>query len=795
MDLYWSFLVFVSCTNFSPSTAISSKRNDPNHHDETDFTFNFTHIVFQSILFCGPEIICNKDLLAAFNISHLPYNGTNRCGSCSCEETCAFYRSPANCCPDIYFRHGLRECLDLKVVSKEKFNSEVIASCPVGSDKYLSKECSKKRSMLQLLLGPPVTSSKLGVAYLNEYCAKCNRVSEFTKWKVEFRCIRETDFNYLSTYQEIIDLAINESCSVIYNSLSTFSCVIKSDQYISACNVSGSWLKYDKQVDRACRSSYSSPIGVYKNMFCAICNPAEFQQSLLIEDCINTSSNYYNACLNFPSLEASRPYKNYFCFVCNFDANNSVFYKDVNFQSASEVYSMDPESKPHPFKITISFAFHDGKVNNIANEFIKTSNSADTIISSATKDKVIVQKSQTTCKTVDSEKTVTTSPVPGIYPSKTGFTFIERPYINISNLMLSSFAFSLHGACAPGLIPSYIKYLELSCSCSIGCESNCCDDFALQQPWACIDKHYQRDSNHKDLKVIGGCLENPILEPLCSENPVSSFYQAFPVFSLNEYFESYLNIFCYLCNQDRVGEYHNSNLTYNIKLNVKVWPLVLDCKHFLNYRNFPSLQSFIDYGNVSSCLLTFLPPSTVSKCKDKCLVIPIKPIEKCNISGTWLTLNEDVLYACEYTEIFRFPMININNLVYKNKFCKICNPFDSAPLDDGCSDFQGNSSVAKACNEFPSIKGCYPYKNIFCAICHHGDTNSNCFSKKLVGTEPTELPELPTLATPFPNIIGTFRTTFTLHAYDSPKQERQTRNVCQQNQVFDPFMVCFFSLF
>lgn len=173
----------------------------------------------------------------------------------------------------------------------------------------------------------------------------------------------------------------------------------------------------------------------------------------------------------------------------------------------------------------------------------------------------------------------------------------------------------------------------------------------------------------------------------------------------------------------------------------------------------------------------------------------MKPIEKCNISGTWLTLNEDVLYACEYTEIFRFPMININNLVYKNKFCKICNPFDSAPLDDGCSDFQGNSSVAKACNEFPSIKGCYPYKNIFCAICHHGDTNSNCFSKKLVGTEPTELPELPTLATPFPNIIGTFRTTFTLHAYDSPKQERQTRNVCQQNQVFDPFMVCFFSLF
>lgn len=59
---------------------------DPTPHDETDFTFNFTHIVFRIIMFCRPEIICNKSLLAAFNISPLSYNGTNRCGSCSCKR-------------------------------------------------------------------------------------------------------------------------------------------------------------------------------------------------------------------------------------------------------------------------------------------------------------------------------------------------------------------------------------------------------------------------------------------------------------------------------------------------------------------------------------------------------------------------------------------------------------------------------------------------------------------------------------------------------------------------------------
>lgn len=130
--------------------------------------------------------------------------------------------------------------------------------------------------------------------------------------------------------------------------------------------------------------------------------------------------------------------------------------------------------------------------------------------------------------------------------SKTSLTFIECPYINISNLMLSSFALSLHGACA-GLIPSYIKHLELSCPSSIGCESDCCGDFALQQPWTCLDSHYHRDSNETDLKAIGRCLKNLILEALCSGNPVSSFFPlTFPLLSLNENFESYVNIFCYL---------------------------------------------------------------------------------------------------------------------------------------------------------------------------------------------------------------------------------------------------------
>lgn len=65
-------------------------------------------------------------------------------------------------------------------------------------------------------------------------------------------------------------------------------------------------------------------------------------------------------------------------------------------------------------------------------------------------------------------------------------------------------------------------------------------------------------------------------------------------------------------------------------------------------------NSFCQYKFVStnffSHLLQYLNAKT--KCrvkylnaKTKCWVTPIKPIEKCNISRTWFTINVDVLYS------------------------------------------------------------------------------------------------------------------------------------------------------
>lgn len=81
----------------------------------------------------------------------------------------------------------------------------------------------------------------------------CN--GNILKWNAEFRCLNETDFNYLSTFQEIIELATRESCNIGFYSNLNPDCLAESDKMISTWDVSDSKLKYDKQIDKAIQSS------------------------------------------------------------------------------------------------------------------------------------------------------------------------------------------------------------------------------------------------------------------------------------------------------------------------------------------------------------------------------------------------------------------------------------------------------------------------------------------------------------------------------------------------------------
>lgn len=78
-------------------------------------------------------------------------------------------------------------------------------------------------------------------------------------------------------------MATRESCTVGYYFDKEYDCLTESDKVISKCNVSGSWLEYDKQIEQACQTSYLAPIWIFKNMYCAICNPTEYPNDLNID--------------------------------------------------------------------------------------------------------------------------------------------------------------------------------------------------------------------------------------------------------------------------------------------------------------------------------------------------------------------------------------------------------------------------------------------------------------------------------------------------------------------------------
>lgn len=775
---------------------VSLEKNNQNR-DETYFAFNFTHIVFHSILFCGPNIICNKSLLATFNLSNLPASGVNRCGSCSCHEDCFTSRSFSNCCPDIFFRQGLRECLNVNILSDVTFYTNIISSCPVDTVEYVLKECTRKRSKVDLLLNPPVTNSELSVTYMNEYCALCNKVGNVKKWNAKFRCLNDTDFNYLSTFQEIIQLAIKESCNVGYDFDEHYDCLPESDKLVSKCNVSGSWLEYDKQINQACQRSYLAPIGIFKNMYCAMCNPPEYQKSLMIEECTNVSSVYKHACLNFPLSEASRPFKNHFCFLCNFDENNQTFFTDVNFRSADERLNEEPLLKNYLFRLTIFFNYNDEDLHRYINQYIRNSSvkipSPVQIIKEEEYD--FVDKSQLFCPPEDKPffpPSRGIDPVPLSLQEPHSFEPMEPPTevqktINLNKLILKSFAFSGHGVCSQELLPNYTKPLQIPCSCDIGCTSSCCDDFAFKQPWICVDNRYKRDSRAKVFMAINGCIKDSTLEPLCKGGFNEHFYQAFPVITTSGFFETYVNIFCYFCNQF----VNSDNITRisNATLKVRVWPLLLDCRTYVNYRNFQSLQRLIDFASKSACIVSFSPPSNVLKCSDPCNEYRVRAIQKCNVSGTWLAYDENVHKACEHTEPFRFPMIKTGQVIYKNKFCRICNPFKSDSLGNRCDINFENTSISKACEEFPNIKACFPYKNVFCKSCSGSEMTSVCYTE--INERDTGSPGDPELPGPGPSLpppgIVNFRTLFTLNAYTNPDDidGRKTDDECQHYQMYD----------
>lgn len=82
--------------------------------------------------------------------------------------------------------------------------------------------------------------------------------------------------------------------------------------------------------------------------------------------------------------------------------------------------------------------------------------------------------------------------------------------------------------------------------------------------------------------------------------------------------------------------------------------------------------------------------------------------------------------------MFWFFLIKIGKVIYKNKFCGICNFFNFNFLGKRCDINFKNISIFKVCEEFLDIKLCFLYKNVFCKLCSCDEMNFDCYIEILL---------------------------------------------------------------
>ncbi|KAK0058017.1 adhesion G-protein coupled receptor D1 [Biomphalaria pfeifferi] len=177
-----------------------------------------------------------------------------------------------------------------------------VRSCPMSyRDADIQHKCEVNDYYSEYLLetNARVSDDTTGVSYYNKYCAICNNIHMFTPWAISVYCLHFLDLYKATSDHDLLKLSLEEpNCQQrdIPPHMDYWTC--QKDWYgpvIDSCNVSGTWVNYDSDIEINCVTSsndltrrVSVGISVFKNIFCAICNlrPTAYL------DCYSTDSNH-----------------------------------------------------------------------------------------------------------------------------------------------------------------------------------------------------------------------------------------------------------------------------------------------------------------------------------------------------------------------------------------------------------------------------------------------------------------------------------------------------------------------
>ncbi|XP_053380358.1 uncharacterized protein LOC123564218 [Mercenaria mercenaria] len=182
----------------------------------------------------------------------------------------------------------------------------------------------------------------------------------------------------------------------------------------------------------------------------------------------------------------------------------------------------------------------------------------------------------------------------------------------------------------------------------------------------------------------------------------------------------YKNQHCALCNEE---------------INCIPWEIKLVCLNFKDFER--SMSSFTSIAQMQKALDIFDCKIQLTRVEQsvEALVCTRKDylhddlVSICNITGLWVSYNEDISWACE----------NFGNPYkgFRNVFCYICNPSraneQNVALTEDCLLPEDNNELSilhNACKTFPTSNRLAPFKNIYCY--------SACNKEQSIETDTTE---------------------------------------------------------
>ncbi|XP_069128727.1 uncharacterized protein [Argopecten irradians] len=616
LTMYYWMIVFYICVGWTHSMSV--KDPVPEDRKETHI-YNATNLLYEYFLLCGADYFCHPEKIG-FESKDIRTRHLDICGACKCDRDCMIN---GNCCVDVIFTLPLPVCVSPFVNLGLPFPPDkvfIINSCPINTDKNLTKQCTATEIIFKPghVEYPLVTSKHYRQTFKNRFCAECNGVFDYNDWSLSVYCPEFTDFNFLSTFDDILEKADWFGCGVGFGTVDEDINYCVEDyvgtREISKCNRTGTWATYDHDIDMACNSEYEVGYGFYDNIFCFMCNPPHFEGHDIITTCNVTglwdirSEAIEHACRSHDQSKTTGPYKNVFCFICNRNNSHTTLYMDVyiNEMSQNRLYE---NGKP-----VFLYSF---SIDSYNLEFYNT------LTDSENKDNI-----------PEDEDTADWS---------VNVTKLSDWSVNVTKLLLYDYSVTGHYRyCQKNVTPYIVGQSQCSCSpsCFFDVALECCLDLVLEFPLSCQRPLLATEGPSHYL--IDGCYKSSwtdVFQTRCrySEDDI---YSTLPVVGgLGLLYKSFD---CFLCNQD--NDLSNTGYVTNAAYGYLPWSVDIQCKTDLNLQFHATFYDIVDAAKRHRCDIE-ITNSEIEQDKS-CRDFYVSKLSKqCNTTGGWEESDEDIQWA------------------------------------------------------------------------------------------------------------------------------------------------------